>query len=321
MDFVASRWRGWPDRCARLSAQRGRAGHDADAERPARNVYRQAWVYRSFTSSPKAGDSLAKLALGLNELDLTEQGGRIVGKRIGQGVDYDLRRRGALRRKAGRAIIRLHGQATISGKLYNYDYFGYPDPLLGRSRGDAAGHHHGNGASQRSHKSIQRPAHRPRSPQPASRTALKFRIPRRQARRVCERRAVLQPEATRRWPMFELQILLQRRRKIIARLMLVALFGTAATSPSCPAPTREHRPSPPPTSRCFHLTQWRDRASASSTCPIPRGNDQSASGVSAPAGRERRKSIVGQGQDLLLRDRGGRAADRQVDAAARARWR
>ena len=29
--------------------------------------------------------------------------------------------------------------------------------------------------------------------------------------------------------MFELQILLQRRRKIIARLMLVALFGTAAT--------------------------------------------------------------------------------------------
>ncbi len=29
--------------------------------------------------------------------------------------------------------------------------------------------------------------------------------------------------------MFEFQILLQRRRKIIARLMLVALFGTAAT--------------------------------------------------------------------------------------------
>ena len=29
--------------------------------------------------------------------------------------------------------------------------------------------------------------------------------------------------------MFELQILIQRRRKIIARLMLVALFGTAAT--------------------------------------------------------------------------------------------
>jgi hypothetical protein len=29
--------------------------------------------------------------------------------------------------------------------------------------------------------------------------------------------------------MLELQILLQRRRKIIARLALVALFGTAAT--------------------------------------------------------------------------------------------
>ncbi len=29
--------------------------------------------------------------------------------------------------------------------------------------------------------------------------------------------------------MFEFQILLQRRRKIIARLMLAALFGTAAT--------------------------------------------------------------------------------------------
>ena len=29
--------------------------------------------------------------------------------------------------------------------------------------------------------------------------------------------------------MFELQILIQRRRKILTRLVLVALFGTAAT--------------------------------------------------------------------------------------------
>ena len=85
------------------------------------------WVYRSFTSSPKPGDSLAKLALGLNELDLTEQGGRIVGKRIGQGVDYDLAGVALYVAKQG-ATIRLHGQATISGKLYNYDYFGYLIP-------------------------------------------------------------------------------------------------------------------------------------------------------------------------------------------------
>ena len=88
------------------------------------------WVYRSFTSSPKAGDSLAKLALGLNELDLTEQGGRIVGKRIGQGVDYDLAGVALYVAKQG-ATIRLHGQATISGKVYNYDYFGYLIPSWG----------------------------------------------------------------------------------------------------------------------------------------------------------------------------------------------
>jgi hypothetical protein len=85
------------------------------------------WVYRSFTSSPKPGDTLAKLSLGLNELDLTEQGGRIVGKRIGQGVDYDLAGVALYVAKQG-ATIRLHGQATISGKLYNYDYFGYLIP-------------------------------------------------------------------------------------------------------------------------------------------------------------------------------------------------
>jgi hypothetical protein len=85
------------------------------------------WVYRSFSISSKPGDTLAKLALGLNELELTEQGGRIVGKRTGSGVSYDLSGVGRYIAKQG-ATIRLTGQATISGKLYNYDYFGYLIP-------------------------------------------------------------------------------------------------------------------------------------------------------------------------------------------------
>jgi hypothetical protein len=85
------------------------------------------WVYRSFAISSKPGDTLAKLALGLNELALTEQNGRIVGKRTGQGVSYDLAGIALYVSKQG-ATIRLHGQATISGKLYNYDYFGYLIP-------------------------------------------------------------------------------------------------------------------------------------------------------------------------------------------------
>src|SRR5436190_15916727 len=80
------------------------------------------WVYRSFSISSKPGDTLAKLALGLNELALTEQSGRIVGKRTGQGDSYDLAGVALYVSKQG-ATIRLHGQATISGKLYNYDYF------------------------------------------------------------------------------------------------------------------------------------------------------------------------------------------------------
>lgn len=85
------------------------------------------WVYRSFGVSSKPGDTLAKLALGLNELELQESGGRIVGKRTGQGVSYDLSGVALYVPKQG-ATIRLHGQATISGKLYNYDYFGYLIP-------------------------------------------------------------------------------------------------------------------------------------------------------------------------------------------------
>lgn len=85
------------------------------------------WVYRSFTSSPKPGDTLAKLSLGLNELELAEQNGRVAGKRTGQGINYDLAGVALYVAKQG-ATLRLHGQATISGKTYNYDYFGYLIP-------------------------------------------------------------------------------------------------------------------------------------------------------------------------------------------------
>ena len=85
------------------------------------------WVYRSFGISAKPGDTLAKLALGLNELELTEERGRIVGKRTGSGVSYDLTGNALYVAKQG-ATLRLKGQATISGKLYNYDYFGYLIP-------------------------------------------------------------------------------------------------------------------------------------------------------------------------------------------------
>ncbi len=85
------------------------------------------WVYRSFSVSTKPGDTLAKLQLGLNELTLTEQNGRIAGQRTGQGVTYDLSGNAFYAPKQG-ATIRLHGTATISGKTYNYDYFGYLIP-------------------------------------------------------------------------------------------------------------------------------------------------------------------------------------------------
>lgn len=99
------------------------------------------WVYRSFGVSAKPGDTLAKLALGLNELTLTEQNGRVAGQRTGQGVTYDLTGNAFYAAKQG-ATIRLHGTATIGGKAYNYDYFGYlmpswsvgggqPDTILG----------------------------------------------------------------------------------------------------------------------------------------------------------------------------------------------
>jgi hypothetical protein len=85
------------------------------------------WVYRSFGVSANPKDTLAKIALGLNELTLTEQKGQVVGKRTGQGVSYDLTGNAFYAAKQG-ATIRLHGTATISGKAYNYDYFGYLMP-------------------------------------------------------------------------------------------------------------------------------------------------------------------------------------------------
>jgi hypothetical protein len=85
------------------------------------------WVYRSFGISANPKDTLAKIALGLNELTLTEQKGQVVGKRTGQGVSYDLTGNAFYAAKQG-ATIRLHGTATISGKAYNYDYFGYLMP-------------------------------------------------------------------------------------------------------------------------------------------------------------------------------------------------
>ena len=85
------------------------------------------WVYRSFGISSSPKDTLAKLSLGLNELSLTEQGGRIVGQRTGQGVTYDLTGNAFYAAKQG-ATVRLHGTATIGGKTYNYDYFGYLIP-------------------------------------------------------------------------------------------------------------------------------------------------------------------------------------------------
>jgi len=99
------------------------------------------WVYRSFGVSASPKDTLAKLALGLNELTLTEQGGKLTGQRTGQGVTYNVTGTALYAAKQG-ATLRLHGTATIGGKNYNYDYFGYlipswsvggtqPDTILG----------------------------------------------------------------------------------------------------------------------------------------------------------------------------------------------
>jgi hypothetical protein len=84
-------------------------------------------VDRSYNIRGSPTDTLQKLALGLNELELTEQKGQIAGKRTGQGVSYDLSGSAFYAAKQG-ATIRLHGTATISGKSYNYDYFGYVMP-------------------------------------------------------------------------------------------------------------------------------------------------------------------------------------------------
>jgi hypothetical protein len=85
------------------------------------------WVYRSFSVSADSKATLAKLALGINELTLTESKGQLSGERTGQGVKYPLQGSALYAPKQG-ATIRLHGTATIGGKTYNYDYFGYLIP-------------------------------------------------------------------------------------------------------------------------------------------------------------------------------------------------
>jgi hypothetical protein len=89
------------------------------------------WVYRSYSISANPKDTLAKLSLGLNELVIAEQtNGAITGQRLGQGVTYDLAGQAAYAARVG-ATIRLRGQATVSGKLYDYDYYGYLMPSWG----------------------------------------------------------------------------------------------------------------------------------------------------------------------------------------------
>lgn len=99
------------------------------------------WVYRSFDISNDPKKSLANIALGQSELVLSESNGAVTGTRTGQGTTYQLSGQARYAPKQG-ATIRLHGTATISGKTYNYDYFGYlipswsvaaglPDTILG----------------------------------------------------------------------------------------------------------------------------------------------------------------------------------------------
>lgn len=88
------------------------------------------WVYRSFSNSPDPKESLAKIALGLTELTITESGGRVTAVRSAQGggTAYDLAGVALYAPQEG-ATIRLHGTATIGGKTWNYDYFGYLIPV------------------------------------------------------------------------------------------------------------------------------------------------------------------------------------------------
>lgn len=85
------------------------------------------WVYRSFDISNDPKKSLGNIALGQSELTLTEANGAVTGTRTGQGTTYQLTGSVRYAPKQG-ATIRLHGTATISGKTYNYDYFGYLIP-------------------------------------------------------------------------------------------------------------------------------------------------------------------------------------------------
>jgi hypothetical protein len=99
------------------------------------------WVYRSFDINNDPKKTLGNIALGQSELTLTEANGSVTGTRSGQGTTYQLSGVARYAPKVG-ATIRLTGTAQISGKTYNYDYFGYlipswsvggglPDTILG----------------------------------------------------------------------------------------------------------------------------------------------------------------------------------------------
>jgi hypothetical protein len=94
------------------------------------------WVYRSFSNSADPKANLAKVALGLTEMDLTEKAGVLIGTRTGQtkGTTFDLSGTARYAAKQG-ATIRLHGTVAASGKTWNYDYFGYLIPTWSVSGG------------------------------------------------------------------------------------------------------------------------------------------------------------------------------------------
>ena len=87
-----------------------------------------AWAYRSIAVSGDPKATLAKLALGNSEFNLTEQGGQITGTRPGaKGKTYPVT--GFVvygPRKAPQVV--LHSTSEVNGKTYEYDYFGYLMP-------------------------------------------------------------------------------------------------------------------------------------------------------------------------------------------------
>ena len=199
---------------------------DADAQGAGRARSPASGCIAASASARNPKDTLAKLALGLNELTLTEQSGKVTGQRTGQGVTYDLTGVALYAAKQG-ATIRLHGTATIGGKTYNYDYFGYLMPAWSVG-GRAARHDHGHGAA---HAIRPTPPNAPliasfaATREAASRTPLAIRdttLTGRPSRARCRSAMTGSPEGG---VMYELQIFFQRRRKMLARLVALLTLG------------------------------------------------------------------------------------------------